>query len=109
MKVIQVTDFAPLEALRLVDLEELATGPRRGLDIGSIPRRELPRRLVVEGRYQVKPLLPLIPSKTGAGNILAAGECIAAERISKRVLVQLGYGSFAERLMVPAGPGAASW
>ena len=57
--------------------------------------------LVAEGRYQVKPELPLIPGSECAGVIEAVGEGVAPERIGQRVMA-CGFGfAFAEAAVIP--------
>ncbi len=57
--------------------------------------------LVVEGRYQVRPPLPFIPGMEAAGIVAALGDGVDEVGIGDRVMVQVGHGAFAERVVAP--------
>ena len=57
--------------------------------------------LVVEGKYQVRPPLPFIPGKEAAGVVTALGDGVREISVGDRVMVQVEYGAFAERLVAP--------
>jgi NADPH:quinone reductase-like Zn-dependent oxidoreductase len=61
-----------------------------------------PDLLVVSGRYQVRPPLPFSPGKEVAGVVVEAAPDVASPRPGQRVMAQLEYGGYRERVSVPA-------
>lgn len=60
-------------------------------------------RLLVQGRYQVKPAVPFTPGSVGAGEVLAVGDGVDPSLCARRVaLLVPGYGAFATQVVVPA-------
>ncbi|GAB5467225.1 MAG: NADPH:quinone oxidoreductase family protein [Rhodospirillales bacterium] len=102
MKAFQVAAFGPLESHGLAELPEPTPGRGEVLVAVACCDVNFPDILVIEGRYQVKPPLPFVPGKAAAGTILALGEGVTQRRVGERVLVQVEYGAFAERMALPA-------
>jgi len=75
--------------------------------------------LIAQGRYQLKPPTPFVPGSEIAGVISAVGPGVAGVAVGDRVIAFVGFGGFAEQVVVPAlslvampdslgfGPGAA--
>ncbi len=101
MKALQVKAFGPLESHGLVELP--APEPAAGEVQVTVACCDVnyPDILVMEGRYQVKPPLPFIPGKAAAGIVSALGSGVTDRAVGDRVLVQVEYGAFAEKLVVP--------
>ncbi|WP_321804067.1 NADPH:quinone oxidoreductase family protein [Burkholderia sp. BCC1993] len=59
-----------------------------------------PDLLVVRGTYQVLPERPFAPGKDSAGIVRAVGRNVTRVRPGDRVVAQMEYGAFAERVSV---------
>ncbi len=59
--------------------------------------------LMVQGRYQSKPLFPFVPGAELSGVVSALGECVRGFAVGDRVLAGAGLSAFAERAVVSAG------
>ena len=60
-----------------------------------------PDVLLIAGKYQVKPPLPLVPGMEVAGTVEQLGDGVTALQVGQRVLAQLGMGGFAEYAVAP--------
>ena len=58
--------------------------------------------LIVQGRYQEKPELPLTPGMEVAGTVAALGEGVEGLHTGQRVAAFCGHGGLAEALVLPA-------
>ncbi len=75
--------------------------------------------LIAQGRYQIKPPTPFVPGSEIAGVVSAVGPGAGGVGVGDRVIAFVGFGGFAEQVVVPAlslvampdnldfGPGAA--
>lgn len=61
-----------------------------------------PDLLVIEGKYQIIPPHPFVPGKEGAGTVAAVGEGVDGLSVGDRVMVQVEWGTYAEKLVLPA-------
>ena len=61
-----------------------------------------PDLLVIQGKYQNRPELPFSPGMEGAGVVAATGAGVTGIDIGDRVMVQVGHGAFAERVVARA-------
>ncbi|SDQ28535.1 NADPH2:quinone reductase [Pseudomonas sp. UC 17F4] len=61
-----------------------------------------PDTLIIEGKYQFQPPLPFSPGGEAAGVVSAVGEKAGNLKIGDRVMALTGWGSFAEKVAVPA-------
>ena len=61
-----------------------------------------PDLLMVDGRYQFRPPLPFVPGKCAAGTIAAVGAGVDRFEAGERVLAQVEFGAFAQKLAVAA-------
>lgn len=85
MRVVQVAERFGLDALVLAERPEPTPGPGQvllALRAASLNYRDL---LMVEGRYDPKLPLPLIPCSDGAGEIVAVGPGVTRVRPGDRV------------------------
>ncbi len=101
MRAIQVAAFGPLESHGPVELPDPEPAAGELLVEVACCDVNYPDILVMEGAYQVKPPLPFIPGKAAAGRVVALGEGVDRSRLGQRVLVQLEYGAFAEKIAAP--------
>ncbi len=60
----------------------------------------LPDRLVVQGKYQVRPDLPFVPGGEIAGEVLEIGEDVTEFRVGDRVVSFSTTGGYAEEIVV---------
>jgi NADPH2:quinone reductase len=58
--------------------------------------------LMMQGRYQTKPPLPMTPGAEVSGVIKEVGEGVAGLEVGMRVLAVTGYGGYAEEIAVSA-------
>lgn len=61
-----------------------------------------PDVLIIQNKYQFKPELPFAPGGEMAGVISAVGEGVTDRKVGDRVLGLTTYGSFAEKVALPA-------
>ncbi|MDA1326554.1 MAG: NADPH:quinone oxidoreductase family protein [Proteobacteria bacterium] len=87
-----------------LSLEEISTpNPSPGEVLVDIHAAAVnfPDLLTIQGKYQVRPDLPFIPGKEGAGIVAAIGGGVTHVTPGDRVMVQVEYGTFAEQAVVP--------
>jgi len=89
------------ENLRLEHLPAPAAGPGElQVDIYAAAVN-FPDLLTIQGKYQVRPSLPFVPGKEGAGIVTGLGTDVSEFSVGDRVMVQAEYGTFAEQAVVP--------
>jgi len=92
-------------------------GHRDSIHIGQVEEPELkpgtvlinvqaasinfPDLLMIDGKYQIRPVPPFVPGKDAAGTVVAVGEGVSDFGPGDRVLVQLPFGAFAKRISAP--------
>jgi NADPH2:quinone reductase len=102
MRAVTVRAFGPIETVRVEEMPEPQPGPGEVLIGVEAADTNYPDILVIEGRYQFKPPLPFAPGKAAAGRVLALGPEVTSLKTRDRVLAQVEYGAYAERLCAPA-------
>lgn len=102
MKAVLVEDFGPIENVRVRTVTDPL--PETGEVCVAVKTVETnyPDILVIEGAYQVKPPLPFSPGKAAAGIVEKVGEGVTNFQPGDRVSVEVEYGAYAEKLIVPA-------
>ena len=90
------------ETLRLEDVPEPSPGPGELLVRVRACSMNFPDVLIIEDKYQLKPLRPFAPGGDIAGEVVAAGEGVTAWKAGDRLIAALGFGGLAEQLLVPA-------
>jgi NADPH2:quinone reductase len=91
-----------IESIRIADISIDPPGP---LDIQVAVRASsvnFPDILMAENAYQIKPPLPFTPGMEGAGTVAAVGRDVKKFKVGDRVLASVEFGTFAERVNVPA-------
>ena len=58
--------------------------------------------LICQGRYQMKPAVPVVPGGEIAGVVSAVGEGVTRVQVGERVMAMTGFGAFAEQVAVTA-------
>ena len=89
LKIEEMPDPAPGRGEVLVDMKATAVN--------------FPDLLVIEGKYQIIPPHPFVPGKEGAGTVAAVGAGVDGLSVGDRVMVQAEWGTYAEKLVLPAG------
>ena len=62
-----------------------------------------PDVLMIEDKYQAKPLRPFAPGGEISGIVKSLGEGVTEVKVGDRVLAQIGNGGLAEEVVCPAG------
>ncbi|WP_175781845.1 NADPH:quinone oxidoreductase family protein [Burkholderia anthina] len=96
MKALMCKEFGPINQLQLdeVALPEPAAGQVR-VRVKSAALN-FPDALIVQGLYQLKPMLPFSPGSEFAGLVDSVGEDVKDWKIGDAVVGSTGYGAFAE-------------
>ncbi|MBR8243335.1 NADPH:quinone oxidoreductase family protein [Burkholderia multivorans] len=100
MKAIVVHAFTEPEQLTLGELPDPHVGDDSVLIDVRAAAVNYPDLLVVRGTYQVLPERPFAPGKDAAGIVRAVGRNVTHIRPGDRVVAQMEYGAFAERVSV---------
>ncbi|MGW0661520.1 NADPH:quinone oxidoreductase family protein [Streptodolium elevatio] len=96
----------PVDALRLVTIDEPQPGPGQVRIRVAAAGIGLPDVLMCRGSYPLTPALPFTPGQEVAGTVTAVGTGVAVPFGSRVMAVTAfteGYGSFAEECLAPAG------
>jgi len=101
MKAVVVKEIGNRGALALEDIGAPTAGKGEVLVDVHAASVNFPDLMMVDGTYQIKPALPFVLGKDAAGTVVALGEGVTGLAVGSRVLVQLHYGAFAERIAVP--------
>jgi NADPH2:quinone reductase len=103
MKALVCTEFAGIENL---DISEIPSpqAPEAGQIHVRIRAAALnfPDRLIVAGKYQVKPPLPFVPGMELAGDVIAIGEDVAGFAPGDRISAVVTWGAFAQEIVLDA-------
>ncbi|MDP9085994.1 MAG: NADPH:quinone oxidoreductase family protein [Pseudomonadota bacterium] len=90
------------DTLRLDDLPEPAPGPGQLLVRVRAAAINYPDVLIIEDKYQFKPVRPFAPGSEIAGEVTAIGEGVAGWSVGDRLIAVTGHGGLAQMLVVPA-------
>ena len=102
MRAIVASAIGPPEELTVETLPDPAPGPGEVLVDIRAAAVNFPDLLVIEGKYQIIPPHPFVPGKEGAGVIAAVGEGVDGLSVGDRAMVQVEWGTHAEKLALPA-------
>lgn len=100
MKAIVIDEFKPPANLVLGDLPDPVIDDNSLLIAVRAAAVNYPDLLVVQGKYQILPQRPFAPGKDAAGIVLAVGSNVTRFRAGDRVVAQLEYGGYAEKVSV---------
>src|SRR3546814_2838550 len=98
MRAVLMRAFGAPETVEIAELPNPEPGPGELIVEMRAAGVNYPDLLVVEGRYQRKPPLPFIPGKEMAGTVIDIGDDVTSFVPGDRVMVQVEYGAFAERV-----------
>jgi len=102
MKAVVIHEFAEPEDLNVEEIAEPAAGEGEVLINVTYAGVNFPDMLVMTGKYQNLPDRPFIPGKDAAGTIVAAGSGVTGLAVGDRVVAQVEFGAFAQRMVAPA-------
>ncbi len=103
MRAIVVHDFGPIEQHKLEDAPDPVPKDDEVLiDVHAIGLN-FPDTLMVQGLYQTRPDRPFVPGRDAAGVIAATGSNVTRFKPGDRVMAQVTYGAYAEKLAAPEG------
>ena len=102
MKAVLVEAYGPYSGAVLRTVDDPAPQPGMALVRLLAADVNFPDILVMEGNYQVKPPLPFSPGKAGAGIVAAVGAGVTGLKPGDRVVVQVEYGTYAQKVLAPA-------
>lgn len=102
MRALLAREFGPVSSLEVADVPAPAMRP------GAVRIRvraagvAFATKLVIEGKHQNKPPLPLIPGSEFAGEVIEVGEGVTHLKPGDRVIGSQGTGGYAEEVVVRA-------
>jgi NADPH2:quinone reductase len=102
MRAIVCSEFAPLDALRVVESPTPEPGPDQVRIAVTAAGVNFVDALFVQGKYQIKPPLPFVPGNEVAGVIDAVGGGVDAPAIGARVFANVGLGGYASHVVIDA-------
>lgn len=92
-----VDQYGDWRRTRLGEVTIGDVGPTEVLIDTKATSVNFPDILMIEGKYQKRPPLPLTPGRDAAGVVLAVGKDVRDFGVGDRVAAQPGYGAFARR------------
>ena len=103
MRAVVCSEFGPFSQLALTDFPDPQPGPNDVLIDVVAAGVNFPDRLIVAGKYQMRPELPFVAGAEAAGVVSALGDNVSGVEPGDRVIA-LGrlYGAFAEKSIAPA-------
>ncbi|RZT94841.1 NADPH2:quinone reductase [Advenella incenata] len=99
MKAVVIHQFSEPEQLNIEEVPEPVGGDNDVLIGVTCAGINYPDVLVISGKYQSLPERPFVPGKDAAGTVLAVGANVKGLQVGERVLAQVEFGAFAERVV----------
>lgn len=87
----------------LAEVPEPVPGPGQLLIDVHASALNFPDVLMIQGKYQTQPALPFAPGSEIAGIVAGVGASVTHWKIGDRVFGGVGFGGFAEKVVVHAG------
>jgi len=103
MKAVRCTAWGPPENLVMEDMPDLAPGAGEVVVDVRAAGVNFPDVLTIQGKYQMRPLLPFTPGNEFAGVVRAVGPGVTAFAPGQRVIGFTRTGAFAEQALAPVG------
>lgn len=101
MRAVVVHEFGPIEQHKLENVPDPV--PEDGevlIDVHAIGLN-FPDTLMLRGLYQTRPDRPFVPGRDAAGVVTAIGSKVMHVKPGDRVMAQVTYGAYAEKLAAP--------
>lgn len=102
MKAIRIHQLGDRGSIRIDEVPAPSPGPGEIVVDTAVASVNFPDILMLDGKYQIRPELPFVPGKDGAGTVSAVGEGVDELTPGDRVLFYVHYGAFAEKIALPA-------
>ena len=90
------------ETLQLTELPDPVAGAGELLVRVRAAAVNYPDVLIIEDKYQFKPLRPFAPGGEIAGEVEAVGEGVEGWKVGDRLIAVPGWGGMAEKIVIPA-------
>lgn len=101
MQGVVVREFGPVESHSYEEFQAPEAGPDEVLIDTHVVGVNFPDTLMVQGLYQTKPERPFVPGRDAAGVVAAVGANVTRFKPGDRVLAQVRWGAYADRLAAP--------
>jgi NADPH2:quinone reductase len=102
MRAVLVRELKNRDAVGLGEVAEPTPGPGQVLIQVAASSVNFPDILMLDGKYQIRPEPPFVLGKEAAGTVVALGEGETGLATGDRVIAEVDYGGFAERMAAPA-------
>lgn len=99
MRAVLIHEFAEPELLKVEEVPDPMPSTGEVLIGVTHAGINFPDMLVMTGKYQNLPQRPFVPGKDAAGKILAVGAGVQNLHVGDRVIAQVEFGAYAERLV----------
>lgn len=107
VRAVVVREFGVPERMTVEDVREPEPGPGEILVGVRAAGVNFPDLLVVGGEYQILPEPPFSPGKEIAGVVEAVGPGVSGFGVGERVMAQMEYGGYSEKVVAKAANAAA--
>jgi len=101
-RAVLVREYGPVDQVRVENVSTPRAGPEEVLLRTRFAGVNFPDRLVIEGRYQVRPPLPFSPGKELVGTVLEVGNGVEQLAPGQTVIARVEHGAWRELASVPA-------
>ena len=102
MKAVLCKEYGPPDTLVIEEVEALKAGHGQAVISVKACGVNFPDTLIIEGKYQFKPPPPFSPGSEVAGVVKEVGEDVERVKVGDRVIAFIGWGGFAEEVLVDA-------
>lgn len=102
MKQVVCEEFAPVEALKVVDVPSPEISATQVLVTNEAVGVNFPDGLLVQGLYQARPPRPFTPGIEVAGVVKAIGSDVKNVKVGDRVAAVMSIGGYAEEVVIEA-------
>jgi NADPH2:quinone reductase len=101
MRAVVVHEFGPWGDLKVEEFPAPEPGPSDVLiDVRAVAIN-FSDRLMMEGKYQLRPERPFVPGRDACGIVNAVGKDVTRCKPGDRVMAVIPYGAYAERAVAP--------
>ncbi len=101
MRAVVVHEFGPVETLKLEEAPDPIPGAGEVLiDVHAVGLN-FSDRLMIQGKYQIRPNRPFSPGRDASGVVARVGAGVTRCKPGDRVMTVVPFGAYAERLVAP--------